>query len=256
LAGETNFKDETRGLFSPKLNFNYTPSSTVKIYLNNGVGFHSNDARVILNNTARNIVPKVFGTDLGIIIKPVKSLVIKTALWYLYSQQEFVYTGDEGIVEPSGRTRRTGIDASLRYQFNSWLFADVDVNYARPRAIDAPKHAGYVSLAPVFTSIGGLTVKNKIGFSSSVRYRFIGDRPANEDNSVIAEGYFLLDAVASYNWKKLEFSVSMENILNRYWKEAQFDTESRLQFEPASISEIHYTPGTQRFLKLGVGFNF
>ena len=113
-----------------------------------------------------------------------------------------------------------------------------------------------VPLAPVFTSIGGLTVKNKNGFSGSVRYRFIGDRPANEDNSVIAEGYFLLDAVASYNWKKLEFSVSMENILNRYWKEAQFDTESRLQFEPASISEIHYTPGTPRFLKVGVGFNF
>jgi len=42
----------------------------------------------------------------------------------------------------------------------------------------------------------------------------------------------------------------------RDWKEVQFDTESRLQFEPASVSEIHCTPGTLRFFKAGVAFNF
>ena len=30
--------------------------------------------------------------------------------------QEFVYVGDEGIIEPSGRTERKGIDLGLRYQ--------------------------------------------------------------------------------------------------------------------------------------------
>jgi hypothetical protein len=33
---------------------------------------------------------------------------VNSALWYLYLQQEFVYVGDAGIVEPSGKTRKWG----------------------------------------------------------------------------------------------------------------------------------------------------
>lgn len=256
LAGANSFERQSRGIVSPKLNFNYNVNPAVRVYLNTGIGFHSNDARVILSNAAKDILPKVFGTDLGIVLKPAKQLLLKAALWQLYSQQEFVYVGDEGIVEPGGRTRRSGIDVSARYQVNKWLYADVDLNYARPRTVDAPKGEDYVPLAPTFTSIGGLTAKTKNGFNGSIRYRYIGDRPANEDNTVRAQGYFLLDAVVSYAFKKIEFSISAENLLNRYWKEAQFNTESRLQAESFPVSEIHYTPGTPRFIKAGISYSF
>src|SRR5688572_691472 len=46
LAGETDFRHQQRTIISPKLNFVYSPSSTVKFYFNNGVGFHSNDTRL------------------------------------------------------------------------------------------------------------------------------------------------------------------------------------------------------------------
>ena len=62
--------------------------------------------------------------------------------------------------------------------------------------------------------------------------------------------------MAGYQWKKFEITASIENIFNREWREAQFDTESRLQNEPASVSEIHYTPGTPRFFKAGISFHF
>jgi len=256
LAGATAFSKQERGTLSPKLNISYTPNQKIKLYLNNGIGFHSNDTRVILDNSANDILPKVFGTDLGIILKPVKNLIIKTALWHLYSEQEFVYVGDAGIVEPGGKTRRMGIDLSARYQFNRWLFADWDLNLTRARAIEEEKGEDYVPLAPAFTSIGGLTAQSANGFSGSVRYRFIGDRPANEDNSVRADGYFILDAVLSYQWRKWQIRVTAENILDAEWKEAQFDTESRLQAEPNPISEIHYTPGTPRFFRAGLRFEF
>jgi outer membrane cobalamin receptor len=256
LAGATSFDKQTRGIVSPKLNISYAPNAKVKLYLNNGLGFHSNDTRVILSNDANDILPRVFGTDLGVILKPAKSLILKTAIWHLYSEQEFVYVGDAGIVEPSGSTRRMGVDVSARYQFNKWLFADIDINMTRPRAIGGAKGEDYVPLAPSFTSIGGLTAKTKNGFSGSLRYRFIGDRPANETNSVEAEGYVIADAVISYQWKNWELKVSAENMLNTKWREAQFDTESRLQFEPAPVSEIHYTPGTPRFFKAGISFHF
>jgi outer membrane receptor protein involved in Fe transport len=256
LAGETDFRHQSKGTFSPKLNFSYTFSPAVRLFLNNGIGFHSNDTRVILDNQANDILPKVYGTDLGVILKPAKKLVLKTTLWHLYSQQEFVYVGDAGIVEPSGKTRRMGVDISARYQLSSWLFADLDLNLTKARAIGEAKGQDYVPLAPSFTSIGGLTAKLKNGFSGSVRYRFIDDRPANEDYSVTAHGYFIADLVLNYRLKKFEFFASMENILNRKWNEAQFDTESRLPMEIDAVSEIHYTPGTPRFVKAGISFNF
>jgi outer membrane receptor for monomeric catechols len=256
LAGETGFRNQTRAILSPKLNIVFTPSSAMKIYLNNGIGFHSNDARVILDSKAEKILPRVYGTDLGIILKPLKNLLLKTALWHFYSEQEFVYVGDAGIIEPSGKTRRIGVDISARYQFNNWLFADLDLNYTKARSIEAAKGEDYVPLAPSFTSIGGFTAKMKNGLSGSLRYRFIDNRPADETNTVIAKGYFIADFSIAYTWKKLEFTVSMENIFNREWNEAQFNTTSRLQFEPAPVSEIHFTPGTPRFLKAGINFRF
>ncbi|HUR67252.1 MAG TPA: TonB-dependent receptor [Chitinophagaceae bacterium] len=256
LAGKTGFEKERKGTFSPKLNFNYSFNQKIKIFLNNGIGFHSNDTRVILDRAASNILPKVFGTDLGVLLKPHKNVIIKTVLWHLFSQQEFVYVGDAGVVEPGDKTRRMGIDVSARYQFSKWLFADVDLNMTRARAIGEPKGNDHVPLAPSFTSIGGLTARSKQGFSGSLRYRLMGERPANEDKSVIAEGYFLLDMILSYRLKKFDFTISTENLLNRDWREAQFDTESKMRFEADPVSEIHYTPGTPRSIKGSVTFYF
>lgn len=256
FAGERDLRRQQRRILSPKLNFVYTPSSTVTVYLNNGIGFHSNDTRVILDNSAKDILPRVFGTDLGLILKPVKNLILGTALWHFYSEQEFVYVGDAGMVEPGGKTRRIGVDISARYQFTSWLFGDLDMNYTKARAIGAAKDENYIPLAPSFTSTGGISAKMKNGFSGSLRYRFMDHRPANEFNSVKAEGYFINEISLVYAWKKFEVTLSAENIFNREWREAQFDTESRLQFEPSSVSEIHYTPGTPRSLKAGINFKF
>ena len=256
LAGETEFRHQQKSVASPKLNFVYTPSSTVKIYLNNGIGFHSNDTRVILDNEAKDILPKIYGTDLGIILKPLKDLILKIALWHFYSGQEFVYVGDEGIVEPGGKTRRKGIDFSGRYQFTSWLYGDLDLNYTKARAIGAAKGKDHVPLAPSFTSIGGISAKMKNGFSGSLRYRFMDQRPANEFNTVKAQGYFITDMLLAYTRKKFELTISAENIFDCKWREAQFDTESRLQFEPQPVSGIHYTSGTPRFLKAGISFKF
>jgi outer membrane receptor protein involved in Fe transport len=256
FAGETNYRRQSRGTISPKLHFTYSPSDKVKLFLKNGIGFHSNDSRVILDQQAREILPKVAGTDLGLLLKPMKRLMIKTTLWYLYSEQEFVYVGDAGIVEPGGRSKRLGLDLSLRYQFSNWLWSDIDMNLTKARAIDAPKGEDFIPLAPAFTSTGGLTAKTKKGFSASLRYRFIDDRPANEDNTVTALGYFLTDLRAEMKIKSVEIFVSVENLLNRQWNEAQFNTTSQLKNEPLPVTELHFTPGTPRYFKTGINISF
>lgn len=243
-------------ILSPKLSFNYHPSQFVQFYLSSGKGFHSNDTRVVVPQNGLAILPPAYGSDLGTVLKPAKNLLINAALWYLWLDQEFVYVGDEGVVEPSGKSRRYGADLSVRYQPLSWLYADVDFNYSHGRAADAPQGENYLPLAPAFTSIGGLTVKTKPGINASLRYRYMGDRPANEDNSIVAKGYFVTDAFVSYTRKKYELALAIQNLFDIKWKETQFDTESRLYNEMAPVSEIHFTPGTPFFLKLSVAYNF
>lgn len=256
LAAGYTRQSVNKSTISPKLNLSYSVSQNVNLFVKTGIGFHSNDTRVVVRQSGEEILPKAYGLDIGGIFKITDKVLVSSALWALDLQQEFVYVGDEAVVEPSGKTRRTGVDLSVRYQALDWLYLDSDVNITDPRSKDAPEGQDHIPLAPTFTSIGGLSVKLKNGLSASLRYRYIGDRPANEDNTVKAAGYFLMDAVVKYTRPAYELSFTSENILNREWKEAQFDTESRLFNEAEPVSEIHFTPGTPFFFKAGISFFF
>jgi hypothetical protein len=252
---ETN-ESASRSIVSPKLNFTYQIDSETQLYVRSGFGFHSNDARGVIEQDGNEILPRAFGIDLGINSKLTDKLLLNAALWRLDLEQEFVYVGDEGVVEPSGRTLREGIDLSLRYEISPWLFADADVNFTRPRSKDEPEGNNFIPLAPAVSTIGGLTLMFKNGFNGSFRYRYLADRAANEDKSVIADGYILADATLNYKRPNFELGLSAENIFNIEWNEAQFDTESRLKDEAAPVSEIHFTPGTPLFVKLSLTFSF
>ncbi|MCE7993762.1 MAG: TonB-dependent receptor [Roseivirga sp.] len=247
---------ENKGIVSPKLQLSYQATDKLSLYTKTGIGFHSNDARVVVAQQGRQILPKGFGVDIGTYWKPSENLFVNLALWQLDLEQEFIYVGDEGIVEAGGRTHRAGIDLNLRYQLNSRLYADMDLNLTKARLTQASEGANYIPLAPNFTSIGGLNFEGKKGLTGSLRYRFLGDRAANEDNTLTASGYFLIDARLNYRIGTFDFGLSIENLLNREWKEAQFETESKLLNEVESVSEIHFTPGTPFQARFSVGLRF
>lgn len=253
-----NYKHETamKGVASPKLNLFFDATESVRLYANSGIGFHSNDTRVVVAQQGREILPRAFGVETGILFKPVPSLILNASIWRLDLEQEFVYVGDAGVVEPSGKTQREGIDLSARWQVAKWLYADVDLNLTKPRAKGEPKGADYIPLAPTSTSIGGLTAQAKNGLYGSLRYRYIGDRPANEDNSTVATGQFVVDALVGFKKRNYEITLSVQNLLDEEYNDAQFDTESRLQGELEPVTELHFTPGAPFFLKGGVSYFF
>ena len=247
---------QNKAIVSPKLNIQYTISKAVQLYVKAGKGFHSNDARVVTVNDGKQILPPAYGVDLGFILKPVKNLYINVAAWYLHLDQEFVYVGDDGNIQPSGKTRREGIDVIVRYQFTKNLFANANINFTKPRAIGVPKGQDYIPLAPTTTSTGGLFYKAKQGFNGGITYRYITSRPANEDNSIVAKGYFLMDASINYTKPKYEIGFAFENIFNVKWNEAQFATESQLKNEIAPVTELNYTPGNPIFARVKLAFFF
>ena len=247
----------TAGVLLPKLKLSYELSPKVHLYLNNGIGTHSNDTRVVLANQVDDILPRSFNSDLGLVTKLSDRLVMNAALWHLYLEQEFVYVGDAGIVEPSGKTRRYGFDYGFQYQLSDYVFLNANLNYAHARSIEEADGQNFIPLAPNWTSNGSLVIKDYKGFNASIGYKYLADRPANEDNSIIAGGYFVADVNASYDiTKRLRTGIVVQNLFNVEWNETQFATESRLAGEAAPVEEIHFTPGTPFFVKGTMQFRF
>ncbi|MFZ1704687.1 MAG: TonB-dependent receptor plug domain-containing protein [Saprospiraceae bacterium] len=256
LSEKYDYKQDRAFSFNPKLNVQYTPNQKTQLFLKLGKGFHSNDTRVVINDEARQILPAAYGADLGIVQKISKNLFVTGTLWYLFLDQEFVYVGDAAIVELSGQTRRTGIDIGARYQPNAALFMFVDVNIAKGRSIADEKGQDLIALAPGLTSTGGLQYNFKKWISGSLKYRHLADRSANNDNSIIASGYTIVDGNINLMLKKFTFGIEVNNLLNAKWNETQFATESRLQNESEPVEEIHFTPGAPFGVKGKVIFSF
>ena len=268
LQGDSKAAEFVTGRFSPKAGIYYNFGNKARLYYNYGTGFHTNDTRTLAlgmqlgsPTLVNNTIPKSFSHDLGLVIKPFSSLLVSAAIWRLGMQQEFAYVGDQAILDTSGRTRRYGSDVSARYELNRWVYFDADINYANPQAIDKPAGQNYIPLAPILTSIGGVTFKASKHLTTGLRYRFMADRPANDDYTLVARGYTVWDVVMNYMRKNYELGIQVQNLLNVNWREAQFATETRLRtrngmLEPTSVTDVCYTPGTPLFIKLSAAWKF
>ncbi len=251
-----NSKSLSKAIVSPKFNVIYNKSHNFQLFLKAGKGFHSNDTRVVVAGDVKEMLPASYGSDLGFIWKPFSSVIINSGIWYLYLEQEFVYVGDEGVVEPSGETQREGVDFGIRYQIKPWLFFNNNINWCYGRSLNEPEGENYIPLAPDLTSTGGLSVKTDFGLTGGIHYRYMKNRPANENNSITAKGYFITDLIVNYQYKKVSFGVSIDNLFNTDWNETQFATLTRLKNESAPVDEIHFIPGTPFFLKTKIVYKF
>jgi hypothetical protein len=243
-------------LVSPKANLAVEVSRSTTLFANLGAGFHSNDARgVILGGSGARVLFRAVGMELGSRYTWTGGS-LSVAGWALDLQSELTYVGDAGTTEPSGRTRRLGVDIEARVRLAEGLWADGDLNLSRGRFRDEPQGADLVPLAPTFTSTGGLTWSAREDLRAGARYRHIGGRAANEDGSIRALGSTLVELIASYRLGSAEILLAVDNLFDVDWNEAQFATTSRLHDEPAPVTELHFTPGAGRSIQLGAGYRF
>ncbi|MBI3783110.1 MAG: TonB-dependent receptor plug domain-containing protein [Deltaproteobacteria bacterium] len=272
-------------IVSPKANLIITPVESTDIYLNFGNGFHSNDARNVLlakanpekANRITSALAKSTGYELGVRTRQFDKLDVAASLWLLDLSSELVFSGDAGNqqtgsignFEPSGPTRRWGIDFESRYQITEWLFADYDLSYADPRFRITGEA---VALAPTLLMNSGLTVDLGNGFSGALRARYLGDRPAIEDRSLTARGYFLMDLLGKYRWRNIEASMALLNLTDTNWREAQFNDTSCVLGEVGQgncltnpgkqgnhndpPADIHFTPGIPFGVRAGLTVYF
>ena len=242
-------------IVNPKLNFIFTPfqdTDAVKgtnLFLNFGGGFHSNDARVFVQDPDEKI-SRFWGGELGSKTRLFDRLDVTFAYWRSYLESELVFVGDEGTFEPAGPSNRHGIESEFRYDILPWLSYDLDLSYTWAKFTNGDK----VPLAPRFLAFTGITASHESGVQGRLQMRHVGSRYGIEDGSIKTPSSTIFDLFLKYVWRRYEFFLEFQNLANTKWRSAEHVFESRLPTEPSGVGTLdsHFTPGDPFTVKGGI----
>ena len=246
-------------LISPKFGLVLGPWSNTEFYANVGYGFHSNDARgVVAATDPATALARSRGAELGARTSAIAGLQSSISFWVLDLKSELRWSGDAGSNEPSGPTRRYGVEVANFYTPVRWLTIDADYAWSHTRYTDNEPNGKYVPEALVSTFDGGVALHNMGGalhrVRADARLRYFGPRPLTQDNSVRSAATSLVYAHLGYTLSSAwDVSVSMFNVLNTHANDIAYFYTSRLQGEPlAGVDGVQSHPAEPRTVRLTI----
>ncbi len=235
----------------------------LELFLNFGIGFHSNDARSGVDD--ERILARAPGAEIGVRTRLFDWVTFSLSTFWLEIEDELVFVGDEGTTESGGRSRRLGVEFATHVVLTDWLYLRGDLAYtsARFTSGDDP-----VPQAPRFIAKGALGVR-KGGFFAELGVRSLGDRYASEDfGNPKLSSYTVFDLGARYRHGPFEVGFALENLTDRKWRSSEFFFESCAPSEVgvvaacapagggAGIGDFHFTPGNPRNFRGWVRYVF
>ena len=198
-------------IWLPKANFVLSPFSEVgpfssetpwlrdlEVFLNFGIGFHSNDVRTALDDP--DILARATGAEVGLRTRFFERVEVAIDAFWLGLEDELVFVGDEGTTESGGRTKRLGVELVTRADVTDWLYLSGDVAYTSARFTSGDQP---VPQAPRFVAKGAIGVREG-GFAAELAVRHLGERYASEDfdNPKLSD-YTVLDLGMRYRFGRL-----------------------------------------------------
>jgi hypothetical protein len=232
----------SRALVLPKLSVEAEVTPKLDLFANAGSGFHSNDARGDVATHGDGALARGLGAEAGFRTTVIPHARLSADFWYLHLDSELVWNGDEGGTEPSGPTQRYGVDLEGAYNPLPWLRLDANLSLAHAAFVHNAGNGNGLALAPKIMGQGGVTLLHGPAFVS-LRARGIGDRPGNDSGTLTAQGYLIFDLIAGRTFGKLDLNLTVNNLFNSEWREAQFaDTSAVVPGGPA-VEQMHFTPG-------------
>jgi outer membrane receptor protein involved in Fe transport len=256
LQAET--ANRTEAALQPKANLAWRPSLRLPLTLhaNYGRGISSLDARGIVNTFGADALSK---TDFfqGGVSTNVQRWSLAASAFLIDRSRELVYIPDDGSLEFRGPTRsfgwelKSGVDLTRRLAFNGGVTMVQEAFYrgTEPRVM--------VDSAPRMVANAGLILTPWHGWSGSVRMRAINSYPLDgEDRTIRAAGHTVWDIGAARRiTRNIDFSLTVDNLLDRDYYEMQNFFESRLPGQDPQF-RIHATPGYGRTIMAGVTLRF
>jgi TonB dependent receptor/TonB-dependent Receptor Plug Domain len=254
-------------LLSPKLNLIFGPWDKTELYVNWGHGFHSNDARGTVTTVdpksgeaTDRVTPLVRskGFELGLRTSPFAGLQTSLSLYQLNFNSELVFVGDAGTTEAGRPSQRTGFEVANYYKLDDWLTIDADLAFAKARFRgDAPEGNRIPGAVEGVASLA-LSLDNLGPWFGSFQFRYFGQRPLIEDNSVRSKATALVNARLGYKFSpKVLLELEVFNLGNRKVSAIDYYYTSRLPGEPAEgVADTHFHPTESRSFRLALNASF
>jgi outer membrane receptor protein involved in Fe transport len=243
---------ESDWIGSPKLSLVFGPWAKTEIYVQGGLGFHSNDGRGVTTTvdpvTGDAVTPadplvQTYGAEVGVRTLAVDGLQSTVSLWWLDVDSELVFVGDAGTTEPSRPSRRYGIELANYYRLTETLTLDADLAFSHARFRDADPAGDYIPGAIESVVAAGITYQNPAGWFASLRLRYFGPRPLTEDDSFRSGSTVLLNGEIGWRINRTwSLTAEVLNILNRRDHDIDYAYESRVTPTAATLEQIHYHP--------------
>jgi len=170
---------------SPKLGAAYAFSEQLEWYANWGRGFHSNDARGVINPVTP--VPGLSagtGYETGMRIE-LGGVKLTTTYWWLDLDSELKFVGDSNSVEPGAATERRGYEITAFWRPLPYIAVDAVWTGSRGRYKDS-SGADYIAGAVENAGELGISAVNA-KWEVSARMRYLGAYPLLEDDSQRAD---------------------------------------------------------------------
>lgn len=254
LAGRT-----TSSLVLPKANLILGPWLSTELFANYGEGFHSNDARSVLG-PASSPLARAKSYEVGLRSKPwgPEGIEVIATVWALDFKQELVFVGDQGRTQIRGATRRRGVEVAARGHVWGPLYFHGSVTYTKAEFTNGDA----IPLAPEVTAYGALLLHWPEGLTSQLQATYLGVRPLTEDRSAKAPSWITFDLSERYRLPiklvhgRLEAFLFVQNLFDTTWEQATFFFASRLRSEASGVGDVHFVPGTPRFVMGGLAWYF
>tara|TARA_R110002110_G_scaffold414951_1_gene646731 strand:- start:20741 stop:22780 length:2040 start_codon:yes stop_codon:yes gene_type:complete len=205
------------GEFSPKFGLAYTALDNLELYYNWGRGFHSNDARGVVNTS--NPVPAISGGT-GYEVGSRLSLgdfKFTAAYWWLNQDSELIFVGDSNSVEPKGGSERDGLELTMFWQPTDWLGVDAVYTSSDARYVSNPD-GPYVEQAVEEAAQLGVTL-TRDNWDASLRVRYLGPYALDASNTYRAESLTTANLRGAYHWDSLTVFVEAINLFDTDGKE-------------------------------------
>jgi hypothetical protein len=233
--------DESAAIFSPKAGIILGPWAASELFINWGLGFHSNDARGVTTqvNPATPLV-RSNGSEIGARSWLTEQWQTTLTGWYLELDSELVFVGDAGTTEPAGASHRAGIEWTNYYTVSDWTALDLDYAWVRPRLVGGQRIPNAVENVPS----AGIVVRDPApagGVFAALRVQSYGPAALIEDNSARSDVTTVVNMQAGYRWNDWQLAVDIFNLLSAEENDITYFYESR---PPglAAAEDFHFHP--------------
>jgi len=202
---------------SPKVALAWQALDDVELYANWGRGFHSNDARGIVNTNAP--VPGLSpgtGYEVGGRLA-VGDFKFTSSYWWLDQDSELIFVGDSNSMEPKGGSEREGFELTMFWQPLYWLGVDAVYTESEARYVNNPDGI-YVEQAVEESAQVGISA-SKDDWDLALRARYLGPYALTADNSQRADALTTVSLRGAWHWNNLTAYAEVINLLDTDKKE-------------------------------------